>query len=81
MKAMEAFADPLDVPFQLSGAVTREGFAAHVEKFDAKRQLLFQEEFEVREGEREGGRDGGGGREGWRGREGGMEGEGGRVGG
>ena len=30
-----------------SGPIDREDFAAHVEKFDASRQLLFQEEFEV----------------------------------
>ncbi len=47
MKVMEAFSDPMDIPFQPSGPIRRGEFAYHVEKFDAKRQLLFQEEFEV----------------------------------
>lgn len=34
-------------PFVPSGPVSREDFEAHVEKFDANRQLLFQEEFDV----------------------------------
>ena len=34
--------------FEPSGPITEEDFATHVEKFDANRQLLFQEEFEVR---------------------------------
>ena len=34
--------------FEPSGPITEEHFATHVEKFDANRQLLFQEEFEVR---------------------------------
>jgi len=42
------FADPLDIPFEPSRDVTIENFKDHVEKYDAKRQLLFQEEFEVR---------------------------------
>lgn len=32
-----------------SGPIDREDFVVHVEKFDASRQLLFQEEFEVSE--------------------------------
>ena len=48
LKKMEAFSDPIDLPFQPSSSIHREDFAAHVEKFDAKRQLKFQEEFEVR---------------------------------
>lgn len=47
LKAMEAFSDPMDVQFEPSGAIVKEEFAQHVERFDAKRQLLFQEEFEV----------------------------------
>ena len=47
-EATANFADPLDVPFDPSGDVTIENFKDHVEKCDAKRQLLFQEEFEVR---------------------------------
>lgn len=49
MKEKDAeFEDPLDVPFEPSGDITTEGFKDHVEKYDAKRQLLFQEEFEVK---------------------------------
>ena len=50
MKEIEAFADPLEVPFEPSGPIPMEHFAEHVSKYDAKRQLLFQEEFEVSEG-------------------------------
>lgn len=46
LKAMEAFADPLEMQFQPSGPVRKEDFAKHVERFDAKRQLLFTEEFD-----------------------------------
>ena len=48
MKEQEPFEDPLDVPFEPSGSVNAENFKDHVEKYDVKRQLLFQEEFEVR---------------------------------
>ena len=48
MKEQEPFEDPLDVPFEPSGSVSAENFKDHVEKYDVKRQLLFQEEFEVR---------------------------------
>lgn len=48
LKAMEAFADPIDMSFQPSGPIRKEEFSKHVERMDAKRQLLFTEEFEVR---------------------------------
>ena len=48
LKAMEAFADPIDMSFQPSGPTRKEEFSKHVEKMDAKRQLLFTEEFDVR---------------------------------
>lgn len=33
--------------FEPSGPIKEEQFATHVERFDANRQLLFQEEFDV----------------------------------
>ena len=35
-------------PFVPRGVLKREQFASHVEEFDSNRQLLFQEEYEVR---------------------------------
>lgn len=48
LTAQESYADASEVPFKQSGEIRKEDFAAHVEKFDEKRQLLFQEEFDVR---------------------------------
>ena len=46
-KVREDFPDHTEVPFELSGEIRRDDFAAHVAKFDEQRQLLFQEEFDV----------------------------------
>ena len=48
LKAPESLEDESEILFEQSGEIRREDFAAHVETFDAKRQLLFQEEFDVR---------------------------------
>ena len=49
LKAIKGLTPHHDLGFRPVGEIQKRNFAAHVDKFDAKGQLCFQEEFDVSE--------------------------------